>query len=203
MHLRQRAYDWLTKNVRVNVVTESNCPHSVLNPLRWVLKTCGYVRWMKNIARANAMFRTRWEETSIRNRIEISVDEKELLVTHKHKHINLPQDIHVSAKTVPFHRRQIQPLEGSNCIIMGRLALVRTLSSMRSSRRLTVDACSMMDCGVVKTICRAVGEFNGEDRNDRVEGTPLGFWCTFFRCERCLDHDFGCIGFVNFVGVVL
>lgn len=62
IHLRQRAYDWLTKNVRVNVVMESNCPHSVLNPLRWVLKTCGYVRWIKNMPRANAIFRTETEE---------------------------------------------------------------------------------------------------------------------------------------------
>jgi hypothetical protein len=40
--------------------------------------------------------------------------------------------------------------------MIGRLALVRTLSSMRSSKRFCVEACSIMDSGVVKTMWRAV-----------------------------------------------
>jgi hypothetical protein len=39
--------------------------------------------------------------------------------------------------------------------MIGRLALVLTLSSIRSSRRFTVDACSIMSIGVVKTIFSA------------------------------------------------
>jgi len=42
------------------------------------------------------------------------------------------------------------------CIIMGRLGLVRTLSSIKSSNKLIVDACSIIDSGVVKTILSAV-----------------------------------------------
>ena len=42
------------------------------------------------------------------------------------------------------------------CIIMGRRGLVRTLSSMRSSNKFTVEACSIIDSGVVKTMERAV-----------------------------------------------
>jgi len=75
-------------------------------------------------------------------------------------------EVHVSAKTVPFHRRQIQPLEGSNCIMMGRRALVRTLSLMRSSSRLTVEASSIIDSGVVNTKCRAVAEDEEESDDD-------------------------------------
>ena len=55
-----------------------------------------------------------------------------------------------------FFLVRTQPLDGSNCIMIGRLALVRTLSSMRSSNRFCVDACSIMDSGVVKTMLRAV-----------------------------------------------
>lgn len=40
----------------------------------------------------------------------------------------------------------------------GLRALVLTLSSMRSSKRLTVEACSMIASGVVTTIWRAVDE---------------------------------------------
>lgn len=80
----------------------------------------------------------------------------------------LAQEVHVSAKTVPVQRRQIHPLEGSNCIMIGRLALVRTLSSIRSSSRLTVEACSMMASGVVRTMWRAVGEDN-DDKDVDVE----------------------------------
>lgn len=65
-------------------------------------------------------------------------------------------DRQVSEKIVPFHLRQIHPLEGSNCMIMGRRGLVRTLSSIRSSNKLTVDACSIIDSGVVKTMDKAV-----------------------------------------------
>lgn len=68
----------------------------------------------------------------------------------------------VSEKTVPFHRFQIQPDEGSNCIMIGRRALVRTDSSIKSSSSLVVEAFSMMASGVVKTN-RLVIE--GEDRN--------------------------------------
>ena len=77
-------------------------------------------------------------------------------LTHNFSRLNLPQEIHVSANTVPFHQRQIHPLDGSNCIMMGRRALVHTLWLMRSSNRLTVEACSIMDSGVVKTMCSAV-----------------------------------------------
>ena len=50
--------------------------------------------------------------------------------------------------------------------MMGRRALVRTLSLMRSSSRLTVEACSIIDSGVVNTMYRAVGEDDEETRDD-------------------------------------
>ena len=68
------------------------------------------------------------------------------------------QDVHVSEKMVPFHLRQIQPLEGSNCIMIGLRGLVLTLSSIKSSSKLTVEACSMIDSGVVSTIGKAVAD---------------------------------------------
>ena len=64
-------------------------------------------------------------------------------------------EVQVSAKMVPDQRLQIHPLDGSNCIMIGLRADVRTDSSMRSSNRLIVDACSMIDSGVVRTICNA------------------------------------------------
>ena len=63
---------------------------------------------------------------------------------------------HVSEKTVPFHLRHIHPEEGSNCIMTGFRADVRTDSLMRSSNRTVVDACSMTEDGVVNTIRRDV-----------------------------------------------
>jgi hypothetical protein len=39
--------------------------------------------------------------------------------------------------------------------MIGRLELVLTLSSIRSSRRFTVEACSIMSIGVLRTILRA------------------------------------------------
>lgn len=50
--------------------------------------------------------------------------------------------------------------------MMGRRALVRTLSLMRSSSRLTVEACSIIDSGVVNTMCRAVAEDEEESDDD-------------------------------------
>ena len=89
-------------------------------------------------------------------------------------------DVHVSAKMVPDHRLQIHPLDGSNCIMIGLRADVLTDSSMRSSSRLIVDACSMIDSGVVRTICKA-----DDGRRDR---------CRFFfvllpSLESELDDD--------------
>lgn len=81
--------------------------------------------------------------------------------------ILLTQESHVSLKMVPRHLFQIQPDEGLNCIIMGPRALVRTLSSISTSRRFCVDACSMIDSGVVNTICRCT-----EDER-RVLGNKL------------------------------
>ena len=98
----------------------------------------------------------------------------------------LAQEIQVSAKTVPFHRRHIQPLEGSNCIMIGRRALVRTLSLIRSSSRLTVEACSMIDSGVVNTMCRAVGDDiadKDEDRRDENGDLELNCFPLVFRCK--------------------
>jgi hypothetical protein len=37
---------------------------------------------------------------------------------------------------------------------------------MRSSSRLTVEACSIIDSGVVNTMCRAVGEDDEESDDD-------------------------------------
>jgi hypothetical protein len=42
--------------------------------------------------------------------------------------------------------------------MIGRRALVRTLSSIKSSKRVSVDACSIIDSGVVNTMRSAVGE---------------------------------------------
>jgi hypothetical protein len=50
--------------------------------------------------------------------------------------------------------------------MMGRRALVRTLSLIRSSNRFTVEACSIIDSGVVKTICRAVEEDEEDDSGE-------------------------------------
>jgi len=63
---------------------------------------------------------------------------------------------HVSLKIVHFHRFQIHPDDGSNCIMIGRRADVLTDSSMRSSKRFCVDACSMIASGVVSTMCLRV-----------------------------------------------
>jgi len=63
---------------------------------------------------------------------------------------------HVSLKIVPFHLLQIHPLEGSNCIIIGFRAEVRTLSLINSSSRTLVETCSMTEAGVVNTIFKAV-----------------------------------------------
>jgi len=89
---------------------------------------------------------------------------------------DLPHEVHVSEKTVPCHLLQIQPLEGSNCIIMGLRALVRTLSLIRSSNKFTVEACSIIDSGVVKTMCRAVEEYDDDDSDDDFE---------YFRSRLC------------------
>jgi len=98
----------------------------------------------------------------------------------------LAQDIQVSANTVPVHRRHIHPLEGSNCIMMGRRALVRTLSSMRSSNRFTVDACSIMAWGVVNTMCSAVGDATDDsDEEDLNECNDLGLLTCRARIFRC------------------
>ena len=47
-------------------------------------------------------------------------------------------------------------LDGSNCNMIGFLAAVLTLSSIKSSNSFWVEACSIMDSGVVSTMCRAV-----------------------------------------------
>ena len=60
--------------------------------------------------------------------------------------------------------------------MIGRLALVLTLSSSRSSRRVMVDVCSKISCGVVTTILRE------EDDRKRAE-TP--------RRLALLDRSFG------------
>ena len=56
--------------------------------------------------------------------------------------------------------------------MIGRRGLVLTLSSIRSSNRLTVEACSIMASGVVKTILSAV-------EDDSLLRTP--FLCSFAR----------------------
>ena len=66
--------------------------------------------------------------------------------------------LQVSEKTVPRHRLHIHPEEGSNCIITGYLADVLTDSSIKSSSRILVEACSITDDGVVNTIRREVDE---------------------------------------------
>uniref|UniRef100_A0A7S4J0Z1 Uncharacterized protein n=1 Tax=Odontella aurita TaxID=265563 RepID=A0A7S4J0Z1_9STRA len=72
----------------------------------------------------------------------------------------------VSLKTVPLHLLQIHPLDGLNCIIMGFRAEVLTLSSMRSSSKFCVEACSMILSGVVTTILSAVVDVDEEDGRD-------------------------------------
>jgi hypothetical protein len=131
MHFLHRLYDWLTKNVNVNVVIDNSCAHNVPNPARCVFNACGYARCRRYTINAHAMF--------------------------------LTQDVHVSAKIVPVQRLHIQPLDGSNCIMIGRRADVRTDSSIRSSNKLTVDACSMIDSGVVSTICNADDDDDVDD----------------------------------------
>ena len=70
----------------------------------------------------------------------------------------LTQESQVSEKMVPRQRFQIQPDDGSNCIMMGPLALVLTLSSIKRSSRFCVEACSIIDSGVVSTIRREEDE---------------------------------------------
>jgi len=53
--------------------------------------------------------------------------------------------------------------------MMGLRALVRTLSLIRSSNRFTVEACSIIDSGVVKTMCRAVEVYDDDDSDDDFE----------------------------------
>ena len=91
---------------------------------------------------------------------------------------------HVSEKTVPFHLRHIHPEEGSNCIMIGFRAAVRTDSLMRSSNSTVVDACSMTEDGVVNTI-----------RNDvsLLRTCRLWLWGCLFVTENRGDWD-------NFLG---
>jgi len=60
--------------------------------------------------------------------------------------------------------------------MMGLRALVRTLSLIRSSNRFTVEACSIIDSGVVKTMCRAVEVYDDDDSDDDFE---------YFRSRHC------------------
>lgn len=75
-----------------------------------------------------------------------------------------------SCLTLPTKDKLYQrtyPLDGSNCKMNGRRAVVRTLSSIKSSNSFIVDACSMIDSGVVKTMCNAVGD--SEDAEEVVD----------------------------------
>mmetsp|Transcript_308 Transcript_308/g.509 ORF Transcript_308/g.509 Transcript_308/m.509 type:complete len:89 (-) Transcript_308:464-730(-) len=80
---------------------------------------------------------------------------------------------HVSEKTVPLHRLHIQPDEGSNCIMTGYRADVRTDSSIRSSSSILVEACSITEEGVVNTMPRRVDEDEGAhgEKGDCLPGT--------------------------------
>lgn len=68
--------------------------------------------------------------------------------------ILLTHESQVSENMVPFQRFHIQPLLGLNCSMIGRRALVRTDSSIRSSSSFSVLACSNTDSGVVNTMYR-------------------------------------------------
>ena len=62
------------------------------------------------------------------------------------------QEFHVSLNIVPFQHFHIHPDDGSNCLIIGHHDDMRVLSSIKSSNSFCVDACSIIDSGVFKTI---------------------------------------------------
>ena len=90
------------------------------------------------------------------------------------KRIFLNAKVHVSLKTVPRHRLHIRIALGSNCIMIGRRADMRTHSSIKWSSSFCVDASSIMFSGVVRTI------FNAKDE---------GF--VEVDCKRCIDITAG------------
>ena len=84
--------------------------------------------------------------------------------------------LHVSLKTVPFHLLHIHPEDGSNCIMTVLRGMDRTDSSMRSSSRILVDACSIMLLGVVKTMLRAVADDDDDDDEEEDGCIRCNLW---------------------------